>query len=470
MKLNPLILCSTLMATAFPMVVTAAEAHGPQEDQLHAGIEVELSAAVRPAMDAFLTHNTRGVPPIQASLIVQDGDMPSGLTAPISTLNAPFIDGTGRVGFVGRANDQVSIDDHFIWYGSGVQFVDSSVVGQTLTGGESTMGIGDAGQFIYSPSVDGADSVWTHNGLLHSENTQAPGFPAGTNTTFHSRPTMNPAGASFWVSGFNESAGTTTEGRILYTSPDSTPGATTVVLRSDDVIGGLTIDRPSGIDFDYAFSNDANHLIAVLLFDTGSTIDDGGLYVDGAVVARENQPNGTGDDWDNFDNVDINNSGNYVFSGDTNGSTDSDEFIAYNGDIIMREGDTVGGVALTTSARVDGLSINSSNQFIHLWNVGGGGSEVLLLTCEPDSVDITTFPVLAIGDELDFDNDGMADAVVTDFNASGSVGPGLSLGENGQIHVELDINYGAGDVEAIVRLGLPPCPSDLIFADDFESP
>ncbi|WP_223786550.1 hypothetical protein [Marinicella meishanensis] len=125
---------------------------------------------------------------------------------------------------------------------------------------------------------------------------------------------------------------------------------------------------------------------------------------------------------------------------------------------------------MTTAAQVAALSINSSNQFIHLWNVGGGGNEVLLLTCEPDSVDITTFPVLAIGDELDFDNDGMADAVVTDFNASGSLGPGLSLGENGQIHVELDLDYGAGDVEAIVRLALPPCASDLIFANGFEAP
>jgi len=42
------------------------------------------------------------------------------------------------------------------------------------------------------------------------------------------------------------------------------------------------------------------------------------LYVDGSLVAREGDPNGSGiDNWVNFDFVSINDSGAYVFSGDT---------------------------------------------------------------------------------------------------------------------------------------------------------
>ena len=65
------------------------------------------------------------------------------------------------------------------------------------------MGISNADGFIYSPSVDGDDSVWSHNGLVLSEGVQAPGFPAGTEGTFNSRPTMIPGGAAYWIAGFN---------------------------------------------------------------------------------------------------------------------------------------------------------------------------------------------------------------------------------------------------------------------------
>ncbi|WP_395377553.1 hypothetical protein [Marinicella sp. W31] len=457
-----------LASIALGIGTTTAETLDLHEDWLRAGIEAESLLEDQQAVVTRATPLFRGAPPIRASLIAQEGDTPSALAGPIDALNAPFTNGLGIVGFTGRGSDGMGTDDNFVWRDLDVQFVDSSVVGQTLSGGEPTMGIGDTGQFIYSPSVDGEDSVWTHNGLLHTENTQAPGFPIGTNTTFHSRPTMNPSGASFWISGFNETGGTSTEGRILFTSTDSTPASTTVVLRSDDIIDGLAIDRPNGVDFDYAFSDDAEHLIAVLLLDTGSTVNDGAVYVDGNVVAREDQLNGTGDAWDNFDAVSINNTGTYVFSGDTNGSANNDEFIAVDNTIVIREGDTIGGVALTSPASVQALSINNLNQLVHLWSVSGG-SEILFFSCEAATAGTTSVPVLATGDTLDFDGDGLADATVSDFNASTTIGPGLSLAEDGMIHVELDIDFGTGDVEAIVQLSLPECIS-VIFANGFESP
>ena len=457
-----------LASIALGIGAATAETLDLQESWLHAGIEAESLLEAEHAEITRATPLFRGAPPIRASLIVQEGDTPGALAGPVTALNTPFTNGQSVVGFTGTASDGAGTDENFVWRDLDVQFVDSSVVGQTLLGGESTMGIGNTGEFIYSPRVDGDDSVWTHNGLLLSENTQAPGFPVGTNTTFHSRPTMTPSGVSFWISGFNETGGTGTEGRILFTSTDSTAASTTVVLRSDDIIDGLAIDRPSGVDFDYAVSDDAEHVIAVLLLDTGSTVDDGAVYVDGNLVAREDQPNGAGEDWDNFDVVSINNTGTYVFSGDTNGSTNSDEFIVVDNTIVIREGDTIGGIPLTSSATVQALSINNLNQLVHLWSVSGG-SEILFFTCEAATAGTTSVPVLATGDSLDFDGDGLADATVSDFNASAGTGPGLSLAEDGMIHVELDIDFGAGDVEAIVQLSLPQCIS-VIFANGFEAP
>lgn len=271
------------------------------------------------------------------TVVVQEGDTPAGGGGnPVTSLNSPFTNADGEVGFTGIL-DNGGASDSFVWHDTGIVWRNSSAMGVTLAGGESTMGVSNTGGFIYSPSVDGDDAVWTHNGELAVDGDPAPGFPPGTTTTFHSRPTMIPGGQAYWISGFNASGGTATEGRMLYTSTSATPGTINVVLRSDDMIGGLMIDRPSGIDFDYQISDDGSHHIHVLQMDTGSTVDDDHVYVDGAFVARETSPTGQGDNWDNFDNVSINDAGSYLFSGDTDGATTSDEFIAYNGTIALRE-------------------------------------------------------------------------------------------------------------------------------------
>jgi hypothetical protein len=403
---------------------------------------------------------------IPVTVVVQDGDVPPGEADPVSSVNSPFTNGVGQVGFTGGLTT-ISGTDNFVWRDGGITWKNSDAVGFVLTGAEGTMGVSDAGDFVYSPSTDGEDSVWTASGLLAVAETQAPGFPPGTISTFHSRPSMAASGRAFWVSGFNESGGTSTEGRMLYTSADGTPGQIQVVLRSDDVIDGFVIDRPSGVDFDYDASEDGSRLIQVLLMDTGSTADDDFVFVDGALVARESAPSGGGDNWDNFDAVSINNRGEYVFSGDTDGATTADEFITYRNVIRLREGGSVGGVVLTSSASVNALAINEARALAHLWTISGG-DELLFLSCNA-ALPSDGILLLTTDDLVDVDGDGLEDATVTDFNASGVIGPGLDLGDSGEIFVEVDLDYGAGELEAVISLELPVCPSLEIFLDGFES-
>jgi hypothetical protein len=393
---------------------------------------------------------------VPASLVVQEGDTPAGAPGPVTALNSPFTNGNGVVGFTGSAGE------NFVWYDTGITWLSSDGLPSVLTGAEGTMGVSNTGGFIYSPSVDGNDSVWTHNGLLQTDNVPAPGFPVPTMITFNSRPHMLPTGAAYWVSGISYTGGTSTEGRVLFTSSDSTPAAITPVIASDDLVGGLPIDRPSGIDFDFQISDDGAHHIHPLLLDTGSTTDDGIIYVDGAVIARETFPSGGGDNWDNFDNVSINNAGNYLFSGDTDGATTSDEFIAYNGTIQIREGDVIDGITLTTTASVSTLSLNNLGQAAYIWS-HSGGTETLFFACDASDLATSSVAVLSTGDDVDFDGGG-ADALVTDFNASSAIGPGLWLAEDGRVFVEVDLNYGAADLEAIVALDLPSCGApDLVI-------
>ena len=433
------------------------------EEAFRAGMSVEdADEAAGPTAAGPTTTLAAAVE--EGTVILQDGDTPAGANGPVTSLNAPFTNGLGQVGFTGGADDGSGGADNFVWFNTGIALLDADIITPTLTGAESTMGVGNGGEFIYSPSVDGDDAVWTHNGLLQVEGTQAPGFAAGVNNTFNSRPQMRPNGQSYWVSGFNETGGITTQGRVLYTSSDSTPGNISIVLRSDDMIGGFMIARPSGIGFDYAFSDNGAHHIQSLLMDTGSTVDDGFLYVDGVLVAREGSPSGSGDNWDNFDNVSIDNAGNYLFSGDTDGSPSSDEFIAYSGVIAVREGDILDGQPLSNPTTIHALSLNNFGQAVHLWSIAGGSSEHLFFACDASDLAGSSVLVLSTGDSLDLDGDGFNDATVTDFNASEIIGPGLSLAEDGFLYVEVNLDEGAGDLESVLRIELPSCDSGPVAA------
>ncbi len=392
---------------------------------------------------------------VEASLVVQNGDTPPGGGGnPVTVLNSPFTNGNGQVGFTGAVNDGSA--DNFVWLDAAIVWRNSAWPTATLGGAESTMGVGNNGEFIYSPSFNGDDAVWTHNGLLQVEGMPAPGFPPGITSTFHSRPTLLPGGQAYWVSGFDEDGGGATDGRMLYTSPNAMSSTVSVVLRSDDIVGGLPIDRPSGIGFDYQISDNGSHHIHVLLLDTGSTVNDGALYVDGSVIARESFPIGGGENWGNFDVVSISDSGNYIFTGDTDGSTATDEFIAYNGVIAVREGDVIGGLPLTTTATLRAASLNNLNQAVHAWGIAGGTPEVLFFACDAANLGESSL-LLSTGDMVDLDGNGSGDATVTDFNAATTTGPGLWLAEDGYAYIEVDLDYGSGDVEAIIRLALPLC-------------
>lgn len=395
-----------------------------------------------------LPHSIRGRALVDVIVVLQDGDTPAGITGTVSTLNTPFVDGSGTVAFIG----DVDVNDDFVWYDSGIIWKNSDSVAPVLTGGESTMGISGAGGFIYSPSIDGDDGVWTHNGLLAVENVQAPDQPPGTNSTFHSRPTMIPTGQAYWVAGLDPTGGTTSNARVFYTSTDGTPATITSVLQSGDVVDGLTISSgSSGIMFDYDVSDDGSHLLLELDMDTGSTTNDAAVYLDGSLIARESLPTGDGDNWDNFDYYSINNSGDYLFTGDTDGSTATDEFIAYNGSIVIREGDTIDGVVLASSMYMRGVAINNLGQAAFV--VSAGGVEYLFFACDASDLANSAQLILAVGDDIDVDGGG-ADATLTDFNTSL---PGLSLDDDGRIFVEVDLDYGAGDVEAVIGVDLPSC-------------
>ena len=403
----------------------------------------------------FFPCPTSEAQPVSVSMIAKEGDFIG--TATIDGLNSPAVNSSSQVGFLGSLSD----GDRFIWFDDGVIWLNSDGMPvDTLTGGEATIGIGTSQEFLYSPSYSGADAVYSHNGLLLVDGAQAPGFDPGVTNTFNSRPAMTDDGMACWVAGFNESGGTSTEGRVLYKSVGALPENTEIVLKSGDMVGGFMIKTGSaGIDFDFQYSHNGAHYIQVLVMDTGSTLNDDFMYVDGTLIARETEPAGNGDNWDNFDQVSINNNGDYIFTGDTDGDTSSDEFIAYNGTIVISEGDTLDGQVLESSSLVRGASINDNGDLLHAWRLGSD-TEALFFGRAYNPVE-TSVLLLKTGDEIDIDGDEIADYVVDDFLAG--TFPGINPSNGPYIYLEVDVLPvgGVEAIEAIIGVPIPPRSLDL---------
>ena len=380
----------------------------------------------------------------QVEVILQEGMMIDGSN--VTIVGAPTVDGEGNSGLLfGLADGRRGI-----WRSGSVDFLDDQALPTVLSGGETTIGVGNGGKWVYSPSIDGGDGLWSDAGFVIVENTQAPDFAPGINSTFHSRPSMGDDGSIYWVSGFNDGAGgTSTQGNMVY-KRDAGTGTTTTLLRTGETYGSTLVDS---IGFDYAVASDGSHGIFEYTDANQSSTADDTVLVDGFVVAQEGSASGSGDNWDNFDYKAINTSGNYLFSGDTDGASSSDEFIAYNGSVAVREGDSVDGVTLGSSVR--GLAINNANAAAFVWTDTASTSiEHLFYASDASALGMASV-LLSTGDMIDADGDGTLDAVVTDFNAF--TNGDITLRNDGWVYLDVDLDDLSGNDlgEAAIRVRVP---------------
>lgn len=391
------------------------------------------------------------VPPLSARLIVKQGDAVGPST--VSSLNTPFTDGNGAVGFVAALADSQRI----VWHDSGPVFYSSDALPDVLTGGEGTMGVSNVGGFIYSPSFNGEDAVYTNYGKLLAGGDPIPGLP-GLYSTFNSRATMIPNGTAYWVGGSTPTQGSSTStNRHFFRANPSDPSSISRILGGGDVIEGKTIST-SATNFDYWISDSGQHHVHVIDTTYSPSTQATFVYLDGHFVVQEGTPTGQGENWYSFDSPGVNDAGTYVFSADTNNAnTAIDYVIAVNGLIQVREGDTLDGVLLAAGATPRALSINNLDQVAFTWGWGSGASarEYLFLG---DAANLSaSAKLLGLNDEIDVTNDGVADYLITDLEASPSIGPGLSLAEDGLVYVEVSLlPIGGGtEVEAIIAIPEP---------------
>jgi len=428
---------------------------GMKNHRSHRGLSLARLAAPLALLGAFLASSPADAQ-IPATVVVQEGDTPAGAPGPVTGLRFPFTNGLNQVGFTG-----VATSSQFVWVNDAIVWLDTDETNVTLSGGDTVasygfMGLDDAGGWVYAPHVDGEDGLWTNGGLLLVRGDPAPGFTSPAAINYLYTPTMLPGGQVNFVASIDLDNDQVTDARALYVNATATPGPSNfaILLQTGDTLSGETLTG-MGIEPWYSISDDGQHYAAEVRTDAQG--NPYALAVDGSLVALQGTTTGGTDNWFSLADSSINNGGDYLFSGQTDGAAATNDYIGYNGAIVIRQSDTVDGTVMSGDPRA--VSINNHGHAVFIWETGNG-TEVLFGSCDASQLATNAF-LIATEDSTDVDVDGdtTGDATITDFNDLnfGNQNFGameVNLSEDGHVYLTVDLNYGQGGQQAIVKLAV----------------
>ncbi len=393
------------------------------------------------------------VPASAQTALLREGDpAPSSLPGQVITgiSNTAVNQSGGYAATVSSSDGSTTISQ--VWGnlsgGPGALIREETTIG-TLTQNsfESFFGISSSA-VAYSPSCDeaggstGLDGVWLDSAIVGIEEMMIPGT---TNFfSFGSRPGVTEDGIPYFVGGITDTLGGSTQTRGLFygTSP-------TAVIQTGDLLPNLPAAlSTASVDFDFRFSAMGTHSIVPVDLDTGGSTDDGAMTIDGSglllggtLVQELNMvPASVGgiasENWDNFDFCGITEAGDYMFTGDTDGTTTLDEFIVRNGTIWAREGDIIDGQLI--NGAIESAFLSENNQLAYIWDIDVAGSNLEALYLE-DTL------LLAEGDEVDWDGDGSPDAGIVVENFTGI--NALTVDRNGAVYFTADVDVAGTTTE-----------------------
>ncbi len=284
---------------------------------------------------------------------------------------------------------------------------------------------------------------------------------------------MTASGVGTFVGSYSDTPDGSTIGRGAFFVDAA--GKPTPLIVTGDVVGGtggLVVDNANpgfggGLSRDgtfYAYDVDTT---ASSLADNVVVVNDNAA-VAGSGILREGDAIDpavgglAGEAWDNFDVVKINEAGTLLVSGDTAGSFATDEFLFLGDEIVLREGDAIGGGVVTGS--VEWADLNESGDWAAVWDAdfGQGSVEVLIVNGEV---------VLSEGDMVDTNGDGVIDGsdagFLQNFTGLRNVAIGERVGGVLDVYFTADIDaFNTGttqdDVESAFRLSVViPEPTSL---------
>lgn len=412
------------------------------------------------------------------TLLVYEGEVlaPEGT---VSSVSNPQTNGVGGWCVIMTANDGGGSVNRVYGSADGVTPAGTFWVEQTVgpyiqTSLNTTIDLDDAGNVIYRAVVTGLQPTLFINGtvLMEEETAITAGPLSGLVWDFVSNQQLRFDGVPYYTARVRTPDGG--GGELLIEHLMSGTGYD-VILSSGGPVPGLpeVLDDSDGLESWYGFSaNGTEYIISGTLetVGTGITTNDDevvivsghALYLDRLLVRELSPVPGSigglsGELWDNFDHLEINEFGQMLITGDTTPSTTDDEFLFFDGQIVLREGDLLPeGVV---SGAIGHADMNEQGDWVAFWTVGG--VESLILNGEV---------VTQVGDTVDEDGDGIPDtAVIDDIPALTSLSSGtLELGNrdaNGDVTIysilRADGLNGNDNVDGIYAIKVTPTQAQV---------
>jgi MYXO-CTERM domain-containing protein len=394
---------------------------------------------------------------VPGNIVLQEGVDPGG-GAPVVDMNPPFVNAAGEVSFSGLLED----GDHYVFVGNAVVWEGSDDAMSVLTDLELRMDSSGMGGFVYPIDIDGADALYTDAGPFAAAGDPIPPL-MGSTYTFLGNPSMNGDGAIHFVGGIDDDGDGIVDRYALMRTLDGTPASVEVVYAGDDMVDMVTLVF-DGIDLDYSVSEDGTHL-GTILYATGDPLVDAYVRIDDMFVAHELDPTGDGDNWDNFDLIAVNAGGNYVFTGDTDGPTGTDEFLAYNATVVVREGDNIGGIDLPAGSSMRFAALSDLDQAAFAWArpTNMGVRETVFFTCDTNDFPGQTQEVFTTVDtQLDVDGDEIGDYTILDITI-GDAFVGKAIGETPFVYAEVLLADAMGvQTDAMIEVPVSCCGNGAV--------
>ena len=413
-----------------------------------------------------------GVPPpivVPGEIVVAEGDTPDDGAAVVS-VQRPWVNDEDQVGFIGFLDN----GDHFVWVDDAVIWRGSDDVDITLTGPQDYMDSNGAGDWVYEPNAAGQPSLYTNNGLFATVGDAAPGITDGFYTN-PSGPQLTADGTLYWVGLVDTGGGPEPDIEALFRTTDGTNAGGEVVLSTGDVLEDpLTI--ANFVNYAYQASEENDHLIINLELAT-DPVSNQRIWVDDAVVLTENDTAPDDELWDFFYIVAINNDGNYVVTADTDGNAATNHVMIYNGEVVLREGDTVDGIDIVDvggfggpdNATIRFVALNNVNQIAYdfAYDSPGGFRESVFFACNADDVPGSSVEVFSSGSHgLDVDDDEVSDFFIEDvydFQPHDAI----NVGDDGNIYVTVTLNDGKNPpFDAVIRVTANCCGNGSVDGDE----
>ena len=293
------------------------------------------------------------------------------------------------------------------------------------TSWESTIGFSDAGGISYSPSgtenAVSIDAVFLDDVGIAVRARPTPSPLDGLFWAFASGPNMTFDGKPYFIGGFNDSGGASATNRGFFagTGPD-------VLYYGGQLLPGMpdVIDPIATPAFDTRMSNHGYYWISEVEIANLGINDDNIMLLNGAAMTidgglvQENQPvpasigGLSGELWDNFDSMWVNDAGEVLLTGDTTAATTEDEILYISHTGIIREGSmTTNGYVI--SGDMESATMNDNGDWVAIWDVNHpveGNREALIFNGEALLIEEV--------DDVDWTGDGVADP---GFKVSGTL-------------------------------------------------